>query len=67
MYLQLLLFLAGAPGQPPVAPNMRSFGSAVKESKLIQNIERTVFAYNLSSAATHGAVTQQWHLAANIP
>ena len=40
---------------------MRSFGTAVKQGRLKPGVEKTVFEYTLSSSATHGAITAQWH------
>ena len=45
----------------PINGNMRSFGTAIKESPIAAGEEKTAFEHTLPSGATHGAITQQWH------
>eukprot|EP00941_MAST-03F_sp_MAST-3F-sp1_P000772 g772.t1 len=44
-----------------VTKGMKSIGVAIKQCKLQQGVEKTVFEHTLSPGASHGVMTEAWH------
>lgn len=61
MALQMISVMAAIVTHPKVNSGMVSFGTAIKNGRLVKNVEKTVFEHTLDDSATHGAITQQWH------
>lgn len=59
LYINLAVLMSSALAAVPVSAGMQSFGNAVKEITIAE--ETVMFEHTLSSQATHGAITQQWH------